>query len=136
MNMTFSFNRCSLEVTGVKNFEPYKLTGRGKKKNTLKTRGFEFGPTHSEKVIKRVIMERDTYNMLNPECFGRFWECTSSRTSWIIRRWGYGPRSSDKKKLILAGKLTEKAQLCHPQTNKHSSTTLHSYPAPKKCEAL
>ncbi len=33
MNMTFSFNRCSLEVTGVKNFEPYKLTGRGKKKH-------------------------------------------------------------------------------------------------------
>merc|ERR1711933_696523 len=39
-------------------------------------------------VIKRVIMERDTYNM----------------------RWGYGPRSSDKKKLILAGKLTEKGK--------------------------
>merc|ERR1719450_1759430 len=36
-------------------------------------------------VIKRVIMERDTYNM----------------------RWGFGPRASDKKKLILAGKLTE-----------------------------
>merc|ERR550514_2135376 len=34
-------------------------------------------------VIKRVIMERDTYNM----------------------RWGFGPRASDKKKLILAGKL-------------------------------
>ena len=29
-----------------------------------------------------------------------------------VRRWGYGPRSSDKKKLILAGKLTEKAGLC------------------------
>merc|ERR1712176_959123 len=40
-------------------------------------------------VIKRVIMERDTYNM----------------------RWGFGPRSSDKKKLILAGKLTEKGKL-------------------------
>jgi H/ACA ribonucleoprotein complex subunit 4 len=39
-------------------------------------------------VIKRVIMERDTYNM----------------------RWGYGPRASDKKKLILAGKLTEKGR--------------------------
>lgn len=39
-------------------------------------------------VIKRVIMERDTYNM----------------------RWGFGPRSSDKKKLILAGKLTEKGK--------------------------
>ncbi|CAK9048232.1 unnamed protein product [Durusdinium trenchii] len=39
-------------------------------------------------VIKRVIMERDTYNM----------------------RWGYGPRSTDKKKLILAGKLTEKGK--------------------------
>jgi len=39
-------------------------------------------------VIKRVIMERDTYNM----------------------RWGYGPRASDKKKLILAGKLTEKGK--------------------------
>merc|ERR1719287_29096 len=39
-------------------------------------------------VIKRVIMERDTYNM----------------------RWGFGPRSSDKKKLILAGKLTEKGR--------------------------
>merc|ERR1711988_1859011 len=34
-------------------------------------------------IIKRVIMERDTYNM----------------------RWGYGPRATDKKKLILAGKL-------------------------------
>merc|ERR1711953_1069468 len=39
-------------------------------------------------VIKRVIMERDTYNM----------------------RWGYGPRATDKKKLILAGKLTEKGK--------------------------
>jgi H/ACA ribonucleoprotein complex subunit 4 len=39
-------------------------------------------------IIKRVIMERDTYNM----------------------RWGYGPRASDKKKLILAGKLTEKGK--------------------------
>jgi H/ACA ribonucleoprotein complex subunit 4 len=39
-------------------------------------------------VIKRVIMERDTYNM----------------------RWGYGPRAMDKKQLILAGKLTEKGK--------------------------
>merc|ERR1712113_176750 len=39
-------------------------------------------------VIKRVIMERDTYNM----------------------RWDFGPRASDKKKLILAGKLTEKGR--------------------------
>jgi len=39
-------------------------------------------------VIKRVIMERDTYNM----------------------RWGFGPRATDKKKLILAGKLTEKGK--------------------------
>merc|ERR1712129_210260 len=39
-------------------------------------------------VIKRVIMERDTFNM----------------------RWGYGPRASEKKKLILAGKLTEKGR--------------------------
>merc|ERR1712129_182158 len=39
-------------------------------------------------VIKRVIMERDTYNM----------------------RWGYGPRSTDKKKQILAGRLTEKGR--------------------------
>merc|ERR1719203_455892 len=39
-------------------------------------------------VIKRVIMERDTYNM----------------------RWGFGPRASDKKKLILAGRLTEKGR--------------------------
>merc|ERR1719480_533730 len=39
-------------------------------------------------IIKRVIMERDTYNM----------------------RWGFGPRSTDKKKLILAGKLTEKGK--------------------------
>merc|ERR1740121_2244999 len=39
-------------------------------------------------VIKRVIMERDTYNM----------------------RWGFGPRATDKKKLILAGKLTEKGR--------------------------
>jgi H/ACA ribonucleoprotein complex subunit 4 len=39
-------------------------------------------------VLKRVIMERDTYNM----------------------RWGYGPRASDKKKLVLAGKLTEKGK--------------------------
>ncbi|CEM00819.1 unnamed protein product [Vitrella brassicaformis CCMP3155] len=34
-------------------------------------------------IIKRVIMERDTYDM----------------------RWGYGPRAAEKKKLILAGKL-------------------------------
>ncbi|OII76699.1 H ACA ribonucleoprotein complex subunit 4 [Cryptosporidium andersoni] len=34
-------------------------------------------------VIKRVIMERDTYDL----------------------RWGYGPRASEKKKLILGGKL-------------------------------
>jgi len=39
-------------------------------------------------VIKRVIMERDTYNM----------------------RWGFGPRAADKKKLILAGKLTDKGK--------------------------
>merc|ERR1712151_856568 len=39
-------------------------------------------------VIKRVVMERDTYNM----------------------RWGFGPRASDKKKLILAGRLTEKGK--------------------------
>merc|ERR1711862_856407 len=39
-------------------------------------------------VLKRVIMERDTSNM----------------------RWGYGPRASDKKKLILAGKLTDKGK--------------------------
>merc|ERR1712072_787140 len=39
-------------------------------------------------VIQRVIMERDTYNV----------------------RWGFGPRSQDKKKLILAGKLTEKGK--------------------------
>mmetsp|Transcript_32401 Transcript_32401/g.75266 ORF Transcript_32401/g.75266 Transcript_32401/m.75266 type:complete len:455 (+) Transcript_32401:37-1401(+) len=39
-------------------------------------------------VIKRVIMERDTYNM----------------------RWGFGPRATDKKKLILAGMLTEKGR--------------------------
>merc|ERR1719323_2803565 len=39
-------------------------------------------------VIKRVIMARDTYNV----------------------RWGFGPRASDKKKLILAGKLTEKGR--------------------------
>merc|ERR1711953_695904 len=39
-------------------------------------------------IIKRVVMERDTYNM----------------------RWGYGPRATDKKKLILAGKLTEKGK--------------------------
>lgn len=39
-------------------------------------------------VIKRVVMERDTYNM----------------------RWGFGPRATDKKKLILAGKLTEKGR--------------------------
>lgn len=39
-------------------------------------------------VIKRVIMERDTYNI----------------------RWGFGPRASDKKKLILAGRLTEKGK--------------------------
>jgi len=38
--------------------------------------------------IKRVIMERDSYNM----------------------RWGFGPRAQDKKKLILAGKLTEKGK--------------------------
>jgi len=39
-------------------------------------------------VIKRVVMERDTYNV----------------------RWGFGPRASDKKKLILAGMLTEKGR--------------------------
>lgn len=39
-------------------------------------------------IIKRVVMERDTYNM----------------------RWGFGPRATDKKKLILAGKLTEKGR--------------------------
>merc|ERR1712187_491354 len=39
-------------------------------------------------IIKRVIMERDTYKM----------------------RWGYGPRATDKKKLILAGRLTEKGK--------------------------
>merc|ERR1719335_1785538 len=39
-------------------------------------------------VIKRVIMERDTYNV----------------------RWGFGPRSQDKKKLILAGMLTDKGK--------------------------
>merc|ERR1712187_1067465 len=39
-------------------------------------------------IIKRVVMERDTYNM----------------------RWGFGPRASDKKQLILAGKLTEKGR--------------------------
>lgn len=39
-------------------------------------------------VIKRVVMERDTYNV----------------------RWGYGPRASDKKALILAGKLTDKGK--------------------------
>merc|ERR1719263_2247240 len=39
-------------------------------------------------IIKRVVMERDTYNM----------------------RWGFGPRASDKKKLILAGKLDEKGR--------------------------
>merc|ERR1719356_1933508 len=39
-------------------------------------------------IIKRVIMERDTYNM----------------------RWGFGPRATDKRKLILAGKLTEKGR--------------------------
>ena len=53
-------------------------------------------------VIKRVIMERDTYNMLEPQAF---------MNSNALRRWGYGPRSSDKKKLILAGKLTEKVGL-------------------------
>jgi H/ACA ribonucleoprotein complex subunit 4 len=39
-------------------------------------------------IISRVIMERDTYNM----------------------RWGFGPRSQEKKKLILAGKLTDKGR--------------------------
>merc|ERR1712050_162300 len=38
--------------------------------------------------IKRGIMERDSYNM----------------------RWGFGPRAQDEKKLILAGKLTEKGK--------------------------
>merc|ERR1711972_783377 len=37
---------------------------------------------------KRVIMLSGTYNM----------------------RWGFGPRAQDKKKLILAGKLTEKGK--------------------------
>jgi hypothetical protein len=66
-------------------------------------------------VIKRVIMERDTYNMLKPESpysWAVRLQDVGSLTGvcpWTFRRWGYGPRSSDKKKLILAGKLTEKA---------------------------
>eukprot|EP00921_Rhytidocystis_pertsovi_P025971 GHVQ01041934.1.p1 GENE.GHVQ01041934.1~~GHVQ01041934.1.p1 ORF type:complete len:112 (-),score=22.12 GHVQ01041934.1:631-966(-) len=36
-------------------------------------------------IIKRVIMDRDTYSM----------------------RWGYGPRAAEKKKLVLAGQLTK-----------------------------
>merc|ERR1719201_2752830 len=51
-------------------------------------------------VIKRVVMERDTYNM----------------------RWGFGPRASDKKKLILAGKLTEKGR---PNEKTPKSWLLH-----------
>ena len=39
-------------------------------------------------IIKRVIMERDTYN----------------------QRWGHGPRASEKKKLVAAGMLTEKGK--------------------------
>eukprot|EP00920_Eleutheroschizon_duboscqi_P042755 GHVT01101963.1.p1 GENE.GHVT01101963.1~~GHVT01101963.1.p1 ORF type:complete len:328 (+),score=75.24 GHVT01101963.1:324-1307(+) len=39
-------------------------------------------------LIKRVVMDRDTYNM----------------------RWGYGPRASEKKKLILAGHLDKKGK--------------------------
>merc|ERR1712093_423006 len=39
-------------------------------------------------VIKRVIMERDTYKM----------------------RWGFGPRASDKKKLIEKGQLDGKGK--------------------------
>lgn len=40
-------------------------------------------------IIKRVIMERDTYNL----------------------RWGYGPRASEKKKLIVAGLLDKRGKI-------------------------
>ncbi|XP_055389110.1 putative H/ACA ribonucleoprotein complex subunit 4 [Condylostylus longicornis] len=39
-------------------------------------------------IIKRVVMERDTYNL----------------------RWGYGPRASEKKKMIVAGLLDKKGK--------------------------
>merc|ERR1712178_65000 len=40
-------------------------------------------------IIKRVIMERDTYNA----------------------RWGHGPRATEKKKLIAEGKLDKKGKM-------------------------
>lgn len=40
-------------------------------------------------IIKRVVMERDTYNL----------------------RWGYGPRASEKKKLIVAGLLDKRGRV-------------------------
>ncbi|KAF4696796.1 H/ACA ribonucleoprotein complex subunit dkc1 [Perkinsus olseni] len=56
--------------------------------------------------IKRVIMERDTYDS----------------------RWGYGPRASEKKKLILNGKLDEKGR---PNENTPESWLKHEGMIPK-----
>ncbi|KAF8819930.1 rRna pseudouridine synthase, partial [Cardiosporidium cionae] len=47
-------------------------------------------------IIKRVIMDRDTYNM----------------------RWGYGPRATEKKKLVLAGLLNK-----HGRPNENTPAT-------------
>eukprot|EP01068_Selenidium_serpulae_P003714 Selendium_serpulae@DN3257_c0_g1_i2.p1 len=57
-------------------------------------------------IIKRVIMERDTYNL----------------------RWGYGPRATEKKKLILAGQLDKKGK---PNESTPSSWTKHEGYTPK-----
>jgi H/ACA ribonucleoprotein complex subunit 4 len=51
-------------------------------------------------VIKRVVMERDTYKM----------------------RWGHGPRASEKKKLIDKGQLDEKGK---PNEKTPKSWLLH-----------
>eukprot|EP00923_Selenidium_pygospionis_P023040 GHVN01039964.1.p1 GENE.GHVN01039964.1~~GHVN01039964.1.p1 ORF type:complete len:502 (+),score=103.41 GHVN01039964.1:159-1664(+) len=66
-------------------------------------------------VIKRVIMERDTYNM----------------------RWGYGPHSSEKKKMILAGQLDPKGrpnEKTPPSWLKHEGYTPQLTGAPRKSE--
>merc|ERR1712072_1335434 len=61
-------------------------------------------------IIQRVIMERDTYNM----------------------RWGFGPRATQKKKLILAGKLDKKGK---PNENTPAEWFLGTGKMPALCGA-
>merc|ERR1719230_2406358 len=61
-------------------------------------------------IIQRVIMERDTYNM----------------------RWGFGPRATQKKKLILAGKLDKKGK---PNENTPKEWFLGTGKMPALCGA-